>query len=154
MPTPESEKNLKVAVGTHVRAELMTKSGAKEQVEFDLVPEGQGDFERGFLAVETPLARAILDQPAGSTLPYKMGDIVEVHLSDVTASVIVPPADTAEKRQAVIRKVVDKSDLANAISYALAAENKWGDYDPEGIASNWSEQSKPDDQSGDEKAKS
>ena len=131
-PTP-----LRVALGRHVQVELISKSGSAERLELDLVPDEQADFDRGFLGAGTPLARAILDQAAGQVVPYKMGDIVQVRLISVSPGVNVPPADAAEKRQALLRKAVDKSDLTNAISFALTFDTKWGDYDPEGLASNW-----------------
>lgn len=39
--------------------------------------------------------------------------------------------------QAVIQKAISKSDLADAVRFALTVDQKWGDTDPEGIASNW-----------------
>jgi hypothetical protein len=128
---------LHVANGTHVEVELIAKLGARERMALDLVPDAEADFARGFIGIGTPLARAILDQPADSRIEYHMGDIVQVHILSVRQSETAPPRDTAEKRQALLRQAVDKSDLANALNYALTAENKWGDFDPEGIVENW-----------------
>lgn len=134
----ESSRDLpRVAVGAHLKLELISKAGAREALEVDLVSDAQADFEHGFLGANTPLARALMDEEAGTTVPYKMGDIVQVHIVGVTPSESAPPADAEAKRQAALRKAVDKADLTNAISYALSAENKWGDYDPEGIVENW-----------------
>jgi hypothetical protein len=48
-----------------------------------------------------------------------------------------PTEDVAADRQAVIQKAISKSDLADAVRFALTVDQKWGDTDPEGIASNW-----------------
>ena len=119
-----------MALGTHVEIELIANTGAHEPMSLDIVEETQADLARGFLGINTPLAQAILNQPAGVTVTYPRGDIVQVRLLAVSPAVNVPPPDAEAKRQAALRKAVDKADLTNAISYALTAENKWGDYDP------------------------
>jgi len=81
--------------------------GAGEQLAFDVVPDSKADFEAGFLGAGTPLARAILDRPAGSRIPYRMADIVEVRILSVTPAASVPSGDTAASRQAVIDEAVE-----------------------------------------------
>jgi hypothetical protein len=131
--------DLEAAIGTHVQVELFNQAGKREPLAFDVVEDAQADFERGFLGANTPLARAIMGQRAGATIPYTMGDIARVHIVSIAPSSNAPPEDAAQKREQVIRQVIDKSDLANAISYALSFDSKWGDYDPEALARNWTE---------------
>ena len=57
----------------------------------------------------------------------------------VTASERAPLENAAAQREAKMRQALNQADLSNAISFALTFDSKWGDYDPEGIASHWDE---------------
>ena len=138
-PIEPNELPIEVAVGVHVEVELVSESGAREQLAFDIVPDSEADFSSGCLGVGTPLAQAISGQHAESVVPYKVGDIVEVRILTVRAGERSPPKNVAANRQAVIQKAISKSDLADAVRFALTVDQKWGDTDPEGIASNWEE---------------
>lgn len=126
-----------VAIGSHVEVELVPVSGENEHLAFDIVPDAEADFDAGFLGAGTPLARAILGHYAGSSVPYHVGDITQVRILTVEESARAPAEDLAAERQAVIQKAIRKSDLADAVRFALTVDQKWGDTDPEGIASNW-----------------
>jgi len=132
-----SDSPIEVAIGSHVEIELMAESGENESLAFDIVPDTEADFDAGFLGVGTPLARAILGWRAGSVVHYQVGDIMHVKILAVRASSRAPSEDVAADRQAVIQKAISKSDLADAVRFALTVDQKWGDTDPEGIASNW-----------------
>ncbi len=123
------------AIGTHVEVELVDESGAGEFLAVDIVPDSQADFSSGFLGAGTPLAQAILGQPAGSVVPYKVGDIVCVRIMAVALNAIAPPTDVEAKRQAVIQQAVAQSELVSDMAFALAVGSKWGDYDPGEAAS-------------------
>ncbi len=126
-----------VAIGSHVEVELIGESGVSERLAFDIVPDDEADFASGFLGVGTALARAVLGRRAGNVVPYRVGDMLEVRILTVAASVRTPTEDVAASRQVTIQKAISQSDLADAVRFALAVDVKWGDYDPEGIASNW-----------------
>ncbi len=128
-----------VAIGTHVEVELVDESGAGEFLAVDIVPDSQADFSSGFLGAGTPLAQAILGQPAGSIVPYKVGDILCVRILRVAPHASTPPADIDAKRQAVIQQAIAQSELVSDMTFALAVGSKWGDYDPGEIASNQEE---------------
>ena len=130
-----------VAIGTHVEVELVVESGAGELLAVDIVPDSQADFSSGFLGAGTPLAQAILGQPAGSVVPYKVGDILEVRILRVASNASAPPADVEAKRQAVIQKAIAQSELVSDMAFALAVGSKWGDYDPGETASDQEEHS-------------
>jgi len=119
-----------VAIGTHVEVELVDESGAGELLAVDIVPDSQADFSSGFLGAGTPLAQAILGQPAGSVVPYKVGDILQVRILKVASNASAPPADVEAKRQAVIQQAIAQSELVSDMAFALAVGSKWGDYDP------------------------
>ena len=120
---------LRAAVGTHVLLELITEDSQTEQHEFDLVTDRSADFARGFLGESTPLAQAILGQPAGRTLLYQNADIRAVRILAVTPSQAIPE-DAEARRQESLRKVVHQSESTNAILFASSFSGKWGDYDP------------------------
>jgi len=130
-----------VAIGTHVEVELVDESGAGELLAVDIVPDSQADFSSGFLGAGTPLAQAILGQPAGSVVPYKVGDILQVRILRVASNASAPPADVEAKRQAVIQKAIAQSELVSDMAFALAVGSKWGDYDPGETASDQEEHS-------------
>lgn len=128
-----------VTLGSHVEVELVGESGERETLAFDLVTDDEADFSSGLLGLGTPLAQAVLGRPAGSLVPYRVGDIREVKILSVAAGVHAPGDDAVANRQAVIQKAISKSDLADAVRFALTVDQKWGDTDPEGIVSNWDE---------------
>jgi hypothetical protein len=132
-----SDSAIEIAIGAHVEVELISESGENERLAFDVVPDAEADFSAGFLGVGTPLARALVGQRAGSVVPYQMGDITQVKILTVETSGRTPVDDVAADRQAVIQRAINKSDLADAVRFALTVDQKWGDTDPEGIASNW-----------------
>lgn len=74
-----------VALGSHVQVELVSQTGQRESLAFDLVPDPAADFASGLLSMNTPLARAILGQTPGNTVPYRIGDLVEVKIVSITA---------------------------------------------------------------------
>ncbi len=128
-----------VEIGTRVRVELVGRRGDRERLAFDLVADEHADYDAGFLGAGTPLAKAILGKIAGESVPYKVGDLIEVRVLGVGPSARGPAQDTAAKREAALRDARSKSELNNMISFALTFDSKWGDYDPEVIASKWDE---------------
>jgi hypothetical protein len=127
-----------VQLGSHVRVELLDTTGETQQLEFDLVPDASADFSRGYLGVTTPLAQAILDQPAGATLPYRQADILQVRILSLTPSTPLPLADLAQQREEAARKALQQVEQTNAMIFASSFSGKWGDYDPDGIT-HWEE---------------
>ncbi len=123
-----------VAAGTHVEVELIGETGDAEHLACDIVPDAEADFTHGFLGMGTPLARAILGHAAGSVVPYRVGDVVEVRILKVSCAVTAPSVGLEARRQAVISEAVARSEVLNDVSFALAAGSKWGDYNPEAIA--------------------
>ena len=126
-----------VALGCHVEVELIGESGENEYLAFDIVPDSEADFSSGLLGVGTPLAQAIAGQHAGGVVPYRLGDILEVKILTVAPGARIPTGETAADRQGVIQKAISRSDLDDALRLALTVDVKWGDYDPEGIVSDW-----------------
>lgn len=125
-----------VALGTRVEVELISELGDSERLTFDLVPDRAADFAAGFLGANTPLAQAIMGRPACSIVPYRVGDMAEVHILAVALSERRAAEDAAEARHAVTQEAVERAKLDEMVQLALTVNVKWGDYDPEGIAPN------------------
>ena len=138
-PAPRSEPT--VQPGTHVIVELLAAGGQAQRLEFDIVPDQSADFSRGYLGVGTPLARAILDKPAGVTLSYSQADILQVRILSVAPAASLPVDDLAHQREQAARKALERVERTNAILFASSFSGKWGDYDPEGI-DHWDETEK------------
>lgn len=118
------------AVGSHVEVELVDEEGGVERLLLDIVPDEQADFARGLLGAGTPLARAVLGQQAGSTVPYGMGDVTAVRVCAVGECANPSAEGVAGRRDGVVRRAVARSEMINDMAFALAAGSKWGDYDP------------------------
>jgi len=122
-----------VALGTRIEVEMVSELGDSERLTFDIVPDNAADFTAGFLGAGTPLAQAIMGRPAGSVVPYRVGDLVEVRILAVALSARRAAGDAAEARQALTQEAVERAKLDEMVQLALTVNVKWGDYDPEGI---------------------
>jgi hypothetical protein len=130
----EAARPALVAVGSRVEVDLIDEMGAAERLSLVVVPDEQADLACGYLGAGTPLAQAILGKPAGTAVAYTRGELVEIRILAVEAAGAAPSGDRAAARQAVIRKAVDRSELAETLRLALTVDVKWGPYDPDGIA--------------------
>ena len=131
---PTEEKRRPALSGAHVDLELIDAAGEREALSFDIVPDKLADFRNGFLGEKTPLAQAISGHFAGEHVPYRVDEIVEIHILDVQRSLASPDKGIEARRQAALRKAVRQSDLTNALLFASSFNGKWGDYDPTGLA--------------------
>jgi hypothetical protein len=135
--------------GTHVEVELVSRSGKSERLYFTIVEDGQADFAAGFLGEGTPLARTLIGHTAGELLPYAAGDLRSVRVLAVSVSERTQGENVAARRKAVLRQAVDHSDYINAMIFASSVNNKWGDYDVEGLdPAQWTDKPDPSDDPG------
>ena len=130
----------RVKIGTRVEIELLSESGEVDRLAFDVVADAQADFASGFLGAGTPLAQALLGQPAGATVPYAVADEVEVRILSVTPSKRAPAPEVAAAREAAAKEAVSKANMEEMVRLALTVDVKWGDYDPEALESGWDKQ--------------
>jgi hypothetical protein len=128
-----AEKQRPAISGAHVDLELIDASGGREPLSFDIVPDKLADFKNGFLGEKTPLAQTINGHFAGERMPYRVDEIVEIHILDVQRSQVKPDQGIEARRQAAMQKAVKQSDLTNAVLFASSFNGKWGDYDPSGL---------------------
>lgn len=123
-----------VAVGDHVRIELIDLRGQAETLTFDLVPAEAADIDRGLLGANTPLALAILGRAAGSSVPYTMGDVRQLRILSVGPSTQQELPDLRGRREAAMQKAADAIARTNAEISAASFSGKGGDYAPAGMA--------------------
>ena len=126
---PVPSKTYTVDLGMQVVLDLVMEDGS-ERLALEIVPDDFADFSRGYLGINTPLARTILGKKAGEVVPYPVEGGREVRLIEVSSSHKAPPQDVAARRQEVLRKALDQSDRTNAVMFASSFSGKWGDYDP------------------------
>jgi hypothetical protein len=131
-PTAEPTE-MTAQTGMHVIIELLDDTGAREVLEFDIVPDSAADFAHGFLGEGTPMAMAVTGKPAGSCIPYRQADIISLHILVVSPARSAPLEDAAERREAVMRKAMADVERTNAVIFASSFSGKWGDYDPSGM---------------------
>ena len=124
----ENELVRQVGIGMHVEVELIDAENKGELMAFDLVKEDLGDFDRGLVGANTPLAKAIRGKFVGSVVPYSMGDICRVRIVSVAPLEISAPTDAAERREAVLQKAREDAERTNAEMFASSFTGKWGGY--------------------------
>lgn len=118
-----------ILLGSTVIVDLIDTTGEAERYEFIIVAEKDADFKAGLLGEKTPLARALLGRFTGETIPYKVGDLVEVRiLAGIKLSAPIN-GKAAEKRRAIVQEAVNQSEIINQLIFATARGSKWGEYD-------------------------
>lgn len=122
-----------VEFGAWVEVELIDQTGHGERMSFIIVGEEAADLDAGLLSEQTPLAKAILGRPVGSSAPYRMGDIERIRIVRARRMAGAPGGDGAARRQAVLDKARADAERTNAEMFASSYSGKWGDYQPEGV---------------------
>jgi len=129
----QNPSELRAQAGCHVEIELLARSGERERLDFDLVPDEQADYQAGFLGVSAPLALAILGERAGITIPYFTEELQGVRILSITATTRQAASDTAARREAAIQDAVAQIEFTNAVLFAASVDTKWGEYDADGL---------------------
>lgn len=135
----EDEELDLVEFGAWVEVELIDQAGHREAMSFIVVGEEAADLDTGLLSEKTPLAKAILGRPVGSSAPYRMGDIERVQIVRARRVASAPLGDATARRQAVLDKARADAQRTNAEMFASSYSGKWGDYQPEGV-SHWEQE--------------
>jgi hypothetical protein len=130
-----------IVVGCEVEVDLLDRAGHKERLKVVIVPDDAADFTQGYLGENTPLAKVLLGEHAGTTIPYLQDDILGIEILTVTKPTNQPPGDLAEKREAMMKKTRREVEDTNAMVFASSFSGKWGDYDPDSIP----KEKKPED---------
>jgi hypothetical protein len=136
----ESQEDI-ITVGCQVEVDLLDRAGNKERLRVVIVLDESADFAHGYLGENTPLAKVMLGERAGTTIPYLKDDILGIEILEVTRPTNQPPDDVAEKREAMMKKTMREVEDTNAMVFASSFSGKWGDYDPDSIP----KEKKPED---------
>ncbi len=135
-----------IGIGCHVELNLIDRAGNKDQLSVDIVPDESADFAQGFLGASTPLAKALMGEKAGTTIPYLKDDIYAIEVVSVTESTNKPSEEAKKKRQANMKKTIQEVEHTNAVVFASSFSGKWGDYDPDSLPKEGkAEESKPEE---------
>jgi hypothetical protein len=121
--------HLPVLLGSHVTVELVDSNGETTQREFTIVAERQADLKAGFLGESTPLGRVLLGHHVGESLPYKVGDLLEARILEVTKMAEPISGESAERRRATVKDAENQSEIMSQLIFATAHGSKWGEYD-------------------------
>ena len=128
----QNESGSRVSVGMHVVISIETKTGTREQLEFDLVPDKQSDFSSGLMSERAPLAQALLGHASGETVQY-----VPPASSEQTVTILkVEPSRRAlptADREDSLGELKDKIARRESRQIALTTELHYGSIDPDGI---------------------
>jgi len=122
-----------ISIGSKVEIILRDRSGKEERLTVVLVPPEAADFAHGFLGLNTPLAKVLLGEKAGTTIPYLKDDIYSIEIVSVTRAEMSPPSDAEQKREESLKKTMREVQDTSAIVFASSFSGKWGDYDPDSI---------------------
>jgi hypothetical protein len=131
MNAPSSDLPAIVRLGSRVILDIIDEQDHRERLALDVVPDAAADFAAGFLGEGTPMAQAILGRPAGAVIPYRLADIVEVRVVEITPSERAPEESAASARDAATQEAIERSNLEDIVRLALTVDVKWGEYDPE-----------------------
>lgn len=123
----------RVQIGCWIKIDLLARSGEREHLNFDLVPDEQADYAAGFLGASTPLAQAILGEKVGITIPYFTDELMAVEILSICESTRTPEVNTASQREAVLKNAKDRIEFTNAVLFAASVDTKWGSYDADGL---------------------
>lgn len=141
----ENFSDPRVQPGFWVAINLLSRSGESEHLEFDLVPDEQADYQAGFLGASTPLAKAILGEKAGITVPYFTDELMAIEIVSIRESTRTPAPDAAIRRDAAVQNAKDQIEFTNAVLFAASVDTKWGAYDADGLDyENWKERQPKD----------
>jgi len=124
---------MKISMGSHVTLNLLDRTGTKEFMEIDIVPDESADYIHGFLGESTPLVKVLLGESVGSVIPYLKDDLLAIEILSVSPSINEPPENTKEKRQSMMDKAIREVEHTNAVVFASSFSGKWGDYDPDSL---------------------
>jgi Transcription elongation factor, GreA/GreB, C-term len=118
-----------ISLNCRVLVDLVDTSGKAERREFRLVPAEQADLKSGLLGENTPLGRLLLGHYAGQKLPYRAGDLKEIHILAVQAGEGPIPSDAAARRRQAVQKAAAQSEITSQMIFSTASGSKWGDYE-------------------------
>lgn len=122
-----------IQIGCHVEINLIDREGKKDHLSLDIVSDELADFTQGFLGASTFLAKILMGERAGTTIPYLKDDIYAIEVLDVSPSTSKPTEEAIKQRRAQMDKTIREVQHTSAVLFASSFSGKWGDYDPDSL---------------------
>ncbi len=123
----------RVKPGHHIRLELHYRSGQREEMEFDLVPDELAGIIKGSLGLSTPLAQSILNEKAGILIPYFTDEIMGLKILEINFGNINLDQRSGKPRRDFLDEIKAQISFREAQLFAASGNTKWGSYDPDGM---------------------
>ena len=127
----ENKNQNSVKLGDQIEIQLIYRSGQKEKLILDLVEDSKADIDQGYLGVSTPLAKAILNEPPGTIVPFFTPEILAVEILSVHETSRQPDPEVSKRRKQSLKDTLNRIEFRDAILFASSTETKWGQYDPD-----------------------
>jgi hypothetical protein len=122
-----------VQLWVEIEIDIVFRSRDKERLSFSIVPEEQSNIELGLLSEKSPLAKAILGEKPGVTVPYFTQEIIAISILSVNESNRDLDSCTKKRRENFIKDTLSKIQFRDALLFASSTDTKWGSYDADGL---------------------
>jgi hypothetical protein len=127
------EQSMTVQSGCCVKMEMLYRSGNREHITLDIVPDEKADYENGFIGISTPLAKALIGEKSGYFIPYFTQELKAIQIISIKKSSRTPETNKSSTRTESIKEMVKKIEFRDAVLFASSTETKWGSYDTDGL---------------------
>ena len=122
-----------VQLGCHVEIELVFRTGKRENLEFDLIPDAQADYQNGFVGISAPIAKAIIGEKYGYLIPFFTEEFQAVQILSIKKSNRKPDGNIPASRKASIQETLNQIEYRDVVLFASSTDTKWGSYDADGL---------------------
>ena len=119
-----------VTLGAQVQLALIDLRDGSDSLTVQIVADSAADMANNLLGEGTPLGRAIMGRRAGDVLPYKVGELKEVHVLAVEPGQ-AQSDDLSQRRAATREKMIKDADKTSRLIFGSAFSSKWGSYEPD-----------------------
>jgi hypothetical protein len=122
-----------VQLGCHVEIELVFRTGKRENLGFDLVPDWQADYQNGFVGMSAPIADAIIGERCGYLIPFFTEEFQAIQILSIKKSNRKPEGNIPVSRKASIQEILKQIEFRDAVLFASSTDTKWGSYDADSL---------------------
>jgi hypothetical protein len=129
----KDEKTPTVQPGCHVEIELVFRTGQREILEFDIMPDTLADYQKGFIGESAPLVKAIIGEKCGYLIPFFTEEFQAIQILSIKKSNREPDAKPAASRKASMGEVRSQIEFRDALLFASSSDTKWGSYDADSL---------------------
>lgn len=126
------EKYDTVILGCCVELDFIYRTGNRQRIKVELVPDDKADFERGFLGISTPLAQTLLGEGPGYLIPYFTEEFQAIQIILIEKSSLGADHQSSARKK-VIQETLEQIEFRDAVLFASSTSTKWGSYDADGL---------------------